>query len=88
MVQVPLTAFGIWLARDRGGVHDTEVDVVFVAIVPLVLPKLYVSVCVKDDDARLMLTVVADPIVALDADTLDALAIESSVMVALAVMDV
>ena len=39
MVQVPLVAFGIWLARERAGVHDTEVAVVLVAIVPLVFPK-------------------------------------------------
>ena len=35
----PLVAFGIWLASDKAGVHDTEVAVVLVAIVPLVLPK-------------------------------------------------
>ena len=40
--------------------------------------------CVKEDDARLMVTVVAVPIDVLDADTEDALAMESSVMVALA----
>jgi hypothetical protein len=44
-------------------------------------------VCVKEEDARLMLIVDAEPIVALEADTLDALAMESSVIVALAVMD-
>ncbi len=37
--------------------------------------------------ARLMLIVDAEPIVALGADTLDALAMESRVIVALAVMD-
>lgn len=44
MVQVPVTAFGIWLASDSGGVHDTEVAVVLVTIVPLVFPKEYVRV--------------------------------------------
>ena len=38
-MQVPLVLFGIWLASDVGGVHETDVDVVFVAIVPDVLPK-------------------------------------------------
>lgn len=39
MVQVPVTAFGIWLARETGGVHETDVAVVLVTIVPVALPK-------------------------------------------------
>ena len=61
IVQVPLIAFGIWLASERAGVHDTEVAVVLVAIVPLVFPKEYVSVCVKAEEARLIEIVPADP---------------------------
>lgn len=87
IVQVPVTALGIWLASDTGGVHDTEVAVVFVTIVPVALPKVYVSVWVKEEDARLMEILVADPMVALAADTEEALGMESSVMVALAVME-
>jgi hypothetical protein len=86
MVQVPVVALGIWLARDNAGVHDTEVEVVFVAIVPDVEPKVYVSVCVNEDDARVMVIVDADPILTEVADTVDALAMLSSVMVALAVI--
>ena len=40
IVQVPVTAFGIWLARETGGVHETEVDEVFVTIVPVALPNV------------------------------------------------
>ena len=75
------------MARDTAGVHDTEVDVVFVAIVPEASPKLYFNVWVKEDDALLMEIVVAFPIVTADADTVDARGIESSVTVALAEID-
>ena len=33
-MHVPLVLFGICDARDVGGVHETDVEVVFVAIVP------------------------------------------------------
>ena len=62
---------GIWLANDVGGVQDTEVAVVLVAIVPEALPKAYDSVCVKDEDAREMLIVPALPIAVAGIDTLD-----------------
>ena len=86
IVQVPLIAFGIWLANERAGVHDTEVAVVLVAIVPLVFPKEYVSVWVNEEDALLIVIVPADPIVIFVADTLEARGILSSVMLALAEM--
>ena len=86
IVQVPLVAFGIWLARDKAGVHDTEVAVVLVAIVPLVFPKEYVSVWVNEEEALLIVIVPADPIVIFAADTLEARGMLSSVMLALAVI--
>ena len=86
IVQVPLIAFGIWLASERAGVHDTEVAVVLVAIVPLVFPKEYVSVWVNEEDALLIVIVPADPIVIFAADTLEARGMLSSVILALAVM--
>ena len=58
---------------------------VFVAIVPDALPKVYFIVCVNEDDALVIVIVVADPIVTLLADIDDALGIESSVCVPLAV---
>jgi hypothetical protein len=60
--------------------------VVFVAIVPDVEPKVYASVCVNEDEARVIVIVDAAPILTEVADTVDALAMLSSVMVALAVM--
>lgn len=57
IVTVPLVLFGIWFASVREGVQLTEVLLVFVAIVPVALPKVYVSVWVKLLDARLMLIV-------------------------------
>ena len=57
MVTVPLVLFGIWFASVRDGVQLTDVLLVFVAIVPVALPKVYVSVWVKLLDARLMLIV-------------------------------
>lgn len=59
-------------------------DVVFVTMVPVAVPKAYVTVCVKEEDARLIVIFIALPIVPLSAVTVDALGIESSVMVALA----
>ena len=38
-MQVPLVLLGIWEARDVGGVQETDVEVVLVAIVPVALPK-------------------------------------------------
>ena len=83
-MQVPLVAFGIWFASESGGVHLTEVAVVFVIIVPLVLPKEYVSVWVNEEEALLIVIVPADPNVILAADTLEARGMLSSVMLALA----
>ena len=40
MVQVPVVDFGIWSASVSGGVQETDVEVVFVAIVPFALPKV------------------------------------------------
>lgn len=40
--EIVLFAFvllGICVASDVGGVHDTDVELVFVAIVPVALPK-------------------------------------------------
>lgn len=39
IVQVPLVVLGIWFANARAGVHDTDVEVVFVVMVPVALPK-------------------------------------------------
>lgn len=61
IVTVPLVLFGIWFASDSGGVQLTEVLLVFEAIVPVALPKVYVSVCVKLLDARVMFIVPAFP---------------------------
>ena len=59
-------------------------DVVFVAIVPVALPKVYFKVCVKEEDALEMEIVVALPKLTADADTLDALGMVVSVCVPLA----
>ena len=64
------------------GVHDTDVEVVFVTIVPLVSPKEYFSVCVKDEDARVIEIVVAEPISTSEDETDEARAMESSVIFA------
>ena len=85
IVQVPEVALGTCSESDTVGVHDTDVDVVFVAIVPVAFPNLYVRVCVNELDALLIDTVVALPIVTADADTLDALGIVFNVCVPLAV---
>jgi len=36
---MPETALGIWLAKEIAGVQDIDVDDVFVAIVPVAVPK-------------------------------------------------
>ena len=56
-------------------------------MVPVVLPNLYVRVCVNEDDALVIVIVEADPIFALVADTEDALGIVFSVCVPLADTD-
>ena len=61
IVTLPLVLFGICFASVRAGVQLTDVLLVFVAIVPVALPKVYVSVWVKLLDARLMLIVPALP---------------------------
>ena len=58
---------------------------VFVAIVPVALPKEYVSVCVNEDDALVIVIVDAEPILTLVAEMVDALGIVVSVCVPLAV---
>ena len=60
-------------------VQLTEVDVVFVAIVPVRSPNVYVNVCVKLELALLILIVTALPILPLPHDTVDFLAIVSNV---------
>ena len=83
-MQVPLVLFGICVASDVGGVHDTDVALVLEAIVPLALPKEYVSVCVKDEEAREMLIVPALPIVVAGMVMLDVRGIVRRVIVWLA----
>ena len=54
-VPLPLELFvATYCANDVGTVQETLVDVVFVVMVPDPLPKVYVSVCVRLDDARLI----------------------------------
>ena len=53
-VQVPVDAFGISEANDNGGVHDTESDDVFVAIVPDAVPNVYVIVSVYEVTYRVI----------------------------------
>lgn len=84
MVQVPVVDFGIWFASVRGGVQETDVLVVFVAIVPFALPKVYDSVWVKDDDALVTVMVLAVPRFTDLADTEDALGMVFNVTVAFA----
>ena len=62
-VQVPVDAFGISEANDNGGVHDTESDDVFVAIVPDAVPNVYVIVTERDECGLVRLIVNAVPIV-------------------------
>jgi hypothetical protein len=47
IVQVPDVALGICEHKLMGGVHDTEAEDVFVAMVPVALPNLYVRVWVN-----------------------------------------
>ena len=84
MVQVPVVDFGIWFASVRGVVQETDVLVVFVAIVPFALPKVYDSVWVKDDDALVTVMVLAVPRFTDLADTEDALGMVFNVTVAFA----
>ena len=84
MVQVPAVDFGIWFARVSGGVQETDVLVVFVTIVPFALPKVYDSVWVKDDEALVIVMVLAVPRLTDFAETEDALGMVFSVTVALA----
>lgn len=86
MVQVPAVDFGIWLARVSGGVQETDVEAVFVAIVPFALPKVYDNVWVKDDDALVTVMILAVPRFTDFAETEDALGMVFSVTVALAVI--
>ena len=86
MVQVPVVDFGIWSASVSGGVQETDALVVFAAIVPFALPKVYDSVWVKDDDALVTVMALAVPRFTDLADTEDALGMVFSVTVALAVI--
>ena len=84
MVQVPVVDFGIWSASVSGGVQETDVLVVFAAIVPFALPKVYDSVWVKDDDALVTVMVLAVPRFTDFAETEEALGMVFSVTVTLA----
>ena len=84
MVQVPVVDLGIWLASVSGGVQETDVLVVFVAIVPFALPKVYDRVWVKEDDAFVTVIVLAVPRFTDFAETEEALGMVFSVTVALA----
>ena len=70
-MHVPVVLLGICDAREVGGVHDTDVALVFVAIVPLALPKEYVRVCVNEEEAREILIVPAEPISVAGMEMLD-----------------
>ena len=70
IVHVPLVAEGNWLARLVAGVHETLVLLVFVTIVPVLLPYLYVSVCVYELFSREIVIVCAVPSVPLPVETL------------------
>ena len=87
IVQVPDIAFGISDANDSEGVQDTEVDVVLLTIVPLAPPKVYVSVCVKAEDALLIVIVDIESISVFVADTPDARGIVFNVCVPLALTE-
>ena len=66
-------------ANVKGGVHEMLVLPDFVATVPLVLPHLYVIVCVKFESYRLTVKVCAVPSVPFDAVKLLFLAMVGSV---------
>ena len=68
-----------WLANVKGGVHEMDVLLDFVATVPVALPHLYVIVCVKLESNRLTVKVCAVPSVPLDAVKLLILAMVGSV---------
>ena len=87
IVQVPDIAFGICDAKDSGGFHEIEVEVVLLTIVPLALPNEYVNVCVKDEDALLMVIVDAAFISVFVADTPEARAIVFNVCVPFALTE-
>ena len=86
MVQVPVVDFGIWFARVSGVVQETDVLVVFAAIVPFALPKVYDNVWVKDDDTLVTVMILAVPRFTDFAETEDTLGMVFSVTVALAVI--
>ena len=67
IVQVPEVPEGIWLASVSGTVHAFDVPRPL-PIVPVALPNLYVSVCVKASAALGMFMVIDDPIFTLEAD--------------------
>ena len=71
-VHVPLDAFGICEANVVGGVHDTDALLVFVTIVPVAEPKLYVMVSVYELSCLVIPIVRAVPIVPFDADNVEA----------------
>ena len=81
MLKEFLNVKGISLVK-VGGV--LVVALVLVAIVPLALPKEYVSVCVKDEEAREMLIVPVLPIVVAGMEMLDVRGIVRRVTVWLA----
>lgn len=70
---VPLVALGTCGASVAvAGVHDNYVLVVFVAMVPLALPNVQLTVCVNEVDARVIVIVPAVPIVKVLNDSVDA----------------
>ena len=81
MVRTTLTLVPVVFcaANVNGGVHDIDVLLDFVATVPLVLPHLYVIVCVKSESDRETVKVCAVPSVPFDADKLLFRAIVGSV---------
>ena len=58
-------------AKDNGGVHEIEVAVESVAIVPDALPQVYVTVSVNDEFCFVIVIVCDVPSVPLDADILE-----------------
>ena len=72
IVPVPDWAFGICASSDLAGFQFTDAFVVFVVIVPVALPNVYLMVCVNDEDFLLVLIVIVfEPVgITDDGDTL------------------
>ena len=74
IVQVPDVAEGTWLAKDNGTVQAADVPSPD-PMVPVALPNLYVSVCVKLLDALGILIVMDEPIFTEDAESVGVVAL-------------